>query len=390
MKGSTRKKGATWSFRIDLGKQDGKRKQIERSGFKTEKEAEAMMIQYISELNNNGSIIEDKKVTLDEIYNEFLEKEASITRKAATIVRYKSLYRNHLIDEFGCRYIGSISTDNIQNFLNKKRETHSDEYIRSIYNFLLVLFKYAIKHKYIRTNPMDNAHPPASYRAYGEIKCFTNDELNTLEKRLKSTNLITAYYLGINLGIREGECFALRFSDINWDKKTIRINKQLQFQNKQWSFIVPKTVSSVRTIKLGDKLTQYLLDLQKKYLQNKEEYGDGYAINFVTDCLGKQPKRIVVDDFINIKPNGEMLTTNSVKFISRIAKSELGIEFKYHKLRHTHTTMLAESGVNPKYVQKRLGHSKLNTTLNYYTHITDKMDEEVANIIDEFANNQME
>ena len=43
MKGSTRKKGATWSFRIDLGKQDGKRKQIERSGFKTEKEAEAMM-----------------------------------------------------------------------------------------------------------------------------------------------------------------------------------------------------------------------------------------------------------------------------------------------------------------------------------------------------------
>ena len=48
--------------------------------------------------------------------------------------------------------------------------------------------------------------------------------------------------------------------------------------------------------------------------------------------------------------------------------------------------MLAEAGVNPKYVQKRLGHSKLSTTLNYYTHITDKMDEEVANIMDDMLN----
>lgn len=388
MKGSTRKKGATWSFRIDLGKQDGKRKQIERSGFQTEKEAEAMMTQYLSELNNTGIVIEDKKITLDDVCNEFIEKEATATRKNATIVRYKSLYRNHLVDEFGFRYIGSISADNIQTYLNKKRETHSDEYVRSIYNFLLVLFKYAVKRKYIRNNPTNDVKPPASYRAFGEIKCFTDDELVELENRFKNTNLITAFYLGLNLGVREGECFALRFSDIDWNKKTIKINKQLQYQNKQWCFIVPKTAASVRTIKMGDRLTQYLLELQQEYVKNKREYGDGYAINFVTNCLENQNKRIIVDDFINVKPNGEMLRTNSTKFMSRISKTELGIDFKFHKLRHTHTTLLAESGVNPKYIQKRLGHSKLNTTLRYYTHITDKMDENVANIIDELANHK--
>lgn len=384
MKGSVRKKGATWSFRLDLGKQDnGKRKQIERSGFKTEKEAQAMLAKYIDEYNSNGEVVEDKKITLGEVYQEFLDKEATITRKHATVVRYKSLYRNHIEDEIGFRYIGTLSTENLQDFLNSKTETHSNEYIRSIYNFLLVLFGYAIKRKYIRKNPTDNVIPPTSYRAYGEIKNYTKEELDKMEERYSTTNLIPAFKIGINLGLRVGECFALRFSDIDWEKKTVKINKQLHFQDKQWSFIPPKTVCSVRTIKMGKEFATYLKELQKQHEKNKQEYGDGYAINYITDRRGDKSQRIIVDDFINVKPNGEMLTTNSVKFMSRIVKDDLGIEFKYHNLRHTHTTMLAESGVNPKYVQKRLGHSKLSTTLNYYTHITDKMDEEVANIMDD-------
>lgn len=383
MKGSVRKKGATWSFRLDLGKQEnGKRKQIERSGFKTEKEAEAMLVKYIDEYNTTGEVVEDKKVTLGEIFYEFLEKEANISRKHSTIVRYKSLYRNHIEDELGFRYVGTISTENLQNFLNSKKDTHSSEYIRSIYNFLLVLFGYAIKRKYIRKNPTDNVIPPANYRAYGEIKNYTKEELAKMEERYSTTNLIPAFKIGINLGLRVGECFALRFSDIDWEKQTIRINKQLHFQDKQWSFIPPKTACSVRTIKMGDEFVAYLKELQQQHEKNKKEYDVGYAINYITDRRGDKPQRIIVDDFINVKQNGEMLTTNSVKFMSRIVKNDLEIEFKYHNLRHTHTTMLAEAGVNPKYVQKRLGHSKLSTTLNYYTHITDKMDEEVANIMD--------
>lgn len=384
MKGSVRKKGATWSFRLDLGKQDnGKRKQIERSGFKTEREAQAMLAKYIDEYNTNGEVIEDKKITLGDVFQEFLDNEANITRKYSTIVRYKSLYRNHIEDEIGFRYIGTITAENLQDFLNSRNNTHSNEYVRSIYNFLLVLFGYAMKRKYIRKNPTDNLTPPTSYRAYGEIKNYTKEELSKMEERLSTTNLITAFKIGINLGLRVGECFALRFSDIDWEKKTIRINKQLHFQDKQWSFIPPKTVCSVRTIKMGDEFTTYLKELQLKHQDNKQEYGIGYFINYITDRRGDKPQRIIIDDFLNVKPNGEMLTVNSVKFMSRIIKNDLNIEFKYHNLRHTHTTMLAEANVNPKYVQKRLGHSKLNTTLNYYTHITDKMDEEVANIMDD-------
>lgn len=78
-----------------------------------------------------------------------------------------------------------------------------------------------------------------------------------------------------------------------------------------------------------------------------------------------------------------MLTTDSQKVLSRISKDELGIEFKFHNLRYTHSTMLAEKGVNPKYAQERLGHDKLELTLRYYTHVTDTMHNQVAEIIDE-------
>lgn len=381
LKGSVRKKGATWSYRIDLGKIDGKRKQIERSGFKTEKEANFVLSEVINEYGKTGAFTENKKVTFQEVFNEFIDREAPTTRAFATIVRYKSLYNNHF-QEFAPKYIFQITENSIQDFINSKCKTHSDEYVRSIYNFCLVLFNYAVTKKYLKLSPIKNVKPPKSYRAYGEIKTYTKDELAKMQERFKSTNLLTAFILGINLGVRVGECFALRFSDIDWNKETIKIDKQLQYQDKMWSLIYPKTANSVRTIKLNKNLVEYLRNLKIQYENDKLEYGLAYKINTVMNKCGKNHDLIVVDDFINLKPNGAMLTTDSQKILSRICKNELGIVFNFHNLRHCHSTMLAEKGVNPKYVQQRLGHGKLEITLRYYTHVTDSMHNQVAEIVD--------
>ena len=150
-----------------------------------------------------------------------------------------------------------------------------------------------------------------------------------------------------------------------------------------WSLVYPKTANAVRTIKLNKNLVEYLRNLKFQYENDKREYGLAYKINTVMEKRGKSSKLMVVDDFINVKPNGVMLTTDSQKVLSRICKNELDIDFKFHNLRHTHSTMLAEKGVNPKYVQQRLGHGKLEITLRYYTHVTDSMHNQVAEIIDD-------
>ena len=114
--------------------------------------------------------------------------------------------------------------------------------------------------------------------------------------------------------------------------------------------------------------------IKRRTEENKKLYGDGYKRIFVTERLHRNKENYIeVNDFINVKENGEMLTHNSIKFLARIIRDDLHIPFKFHNLRHTYATILAESGISPRYVQEMLGHSKLEFTLKYYTHITGHM-----------------
>ncbi|MEG1577380.1 MAG: tyrosine-type recombinase/integrase, partial [Oscillospiraceae bacterium] len=92
------------------------------------------------------------------------------------------------------------------------------------------------------------------------------------------------------------------------------------------------------------------------------------------DMGRNKPKEIREDlELVNLKSNGELLTPDSEKFLGRISRKELSVNFKFHNLRHTHASWLAEHNVPAIVAKKRLGHSKEETTLKYYQHITQGM-----------------
>ena len=133
MKGSVRKRyNNAWSYRIDLGFVDGKRKQVEKGGFKTEREATKAMQDVLYHLNNTGDYVENKKVSFHTVYEEFIEREGKATRAYATLKKYDSLYRNHIKDEFGPLYVYQISDTMIIDFLNQKRIKYSEEYVKGM------------------------------------------------------------------------------------------------------------------------------------------------------------------------------------------------------------------------------------------------------------------
>lgn len=126
-------------------------------------------------------------------------------------------------------------------------------------------------------------------------------------------------------------------------------------------------INAYRSVNITDSFCNYLKKLKSEQDESRRLYSDGYKRNFVTDRLERNKENLMeITDFVNVKINGEMLSTNSIKFMSRIFKNELHIDFKFHNLRHSYATLLKNEGVSLEDVSTMLNHSGTDVTKKYY------------------------
>lgn len=207
--------------------------------------------------------------------------------------------------------------------------------------------------------------------------------------------------------MRLGEVFGLCWEDIDFENKVIRLNRQVQWYedeekavsdkvakngsaecgNGYWYFSPPK-YNSYRIIEISDNLCELLMRERARQIKAKDYYGTYYTKYFTDFALklgGVKPdtdtcvNRISTDEsgfpvhLVCIRDDGSFITPRTMQHTSRIIKKEIFKEFDFHSLRHTHASMLAEIGVEPKYIQTRLGHSDIKMTIDVYEHTTDTM-----------------
>ena len=384
-----RKRGNKYSFRINVKDElTGEWKNIERGGFSTQAEARQARAALLTEYAENPTkaLKEQKKLTLDQVYDDFMFKQVTRDREWSTVRGYDSVYRAQLQPRWGKRYMNNITAAELTDYFFSLTAHYSQHYIKNIYTFAFALWKYAEERHYIKENAMRNTSRPREDSDYDKIKVYTQEELDMFEERFSSTSLLPAFKIGRATGVRCGECFGLLWSDISWENHTMTIDKQLVMENKIWTLRNVKTKKANRVIDLQDNIYEYLKELRAEQLETKERLGIAYRTNRVAVDMGRNKEKIVREDleFINIRETGELLTPNSVKVLGRIANEELGVPFKYHNLRHTHATWLAEHGVPTAAVRLRLGHSRETTTLRYYTHVTDPMRESMVSKLNSF------
>ena len=287
------------------------------------------------------------------------------TVKPNTQLNVRRLLDNHILPLFGSYKLDKLTTPLIQNVVNKladktnKGEEGAFLYYDSLHALNKRILQYGVVMQAIPFNPAREVILPRNtQKAKREkVKHFDNDELKSFLKYLDTLDVsryryyyeITLYKFLLATGCRINEALALSWSDIDLDNAVVHITKTLNYKQETNS---PKSKSSLRDIDI-DQATVSMLK-QYRLRQTKESWK-----------IGKS-ESIVFSDFIHEYPNNRTLQTRLRTHFKRANVTNIG----FHGFRHTHASLLLNSGIPYKELQHRLGHSTLSMTMDIYSHLS--------------------
>lgn len=370
-----------WRYRIRY-KDNGKFKEVSKSGFRTKRDAQAAANE-IERQYSNGIQIGANSIFVSEYLEEWLQIYKKPNIKRSTYLRLERAIRLHILPTFGMMRLNEIKRTDVVRWVNeldtKKGQTKNT--IRSNLNVLHDALETAVYElDYLEKNVAKKIKLPNA-KENDKLKFYSKDELSQLLNYLSSYKLgkyshsiqyYVLFYLLSSTGLRLGEALALEWNDIEDDK--LSINKNLSYDDHNNPTITtPKSKSSIRTIKLGEGL----LSLLKKHRINKNECILRYQ------SFNKPLKESIV--FSN--ENGNYLRHSVVRdfFYKTCERAKVPI-LSPHALRHSHAVHLLESGANIKYVSTRLGHSTISVTADIYMHITEKIEEDSLKLYQTYMN----
>lgn len=419
-----KKKPANWEYRIELAKVGGKRQQISKSGFSTKKEAETEGAKALAKYSGTGTVFTPSDTSYSDFLDYWFDNYVMMNCKYHTQQAYRQIIDYHLKPVLGSYRLKSLTPTVLQDFINQKVVSGLK---KSTLTNILSVINGSLKYAVVPAQMLE--HSPAIYvsipkvdKAASDRSVISVDDFDRILDRFEKGNPFRyALLIGFYTGLRIGEVYGLTWKDIDFEAKTITVDKIVYKRNfgvesrrvieakgkKEekcgWYIGTPKTKKSYRTIKIGDTLLKELREFHTIQLRNRLEYGEyytfqylkeekddkGYTIHRIVSAEASLPVSLPKTEFVFVKENGELQTIDSFKYASRVIHYDLGITFNFHSLRHTHATMLIEAGVSPKAVQERLGHENIKTTLQTYTHNTEQMEQGAVDTFEEAVKRKM-
>lgn len=343
MKAEKDPKTGKWLIQYRYTDWQGNRKKSTKRGFNTKHEAEKWINDFLIMKQCDFSMkFEDfLKLYYADMENRLREN---------TMRTKKFIIDLKLIPYFGKLSMSSIKPSDVRKWQNIMiRQHYSPTYLRTISNQLNAIFNYAVKYYDLKSNPCSKAGSMGKSNA-DEMQFWTEKEFSKfVDSIMNKHQSYIAFMVLYWTGMRIGELLALTVKDVDFEKRTINISKSYQRIGRRDVVTAPKTPKSNRIITIPQFLA---IDLQD-YIRSLYEVQENERLFPVTKYyLEHEMKR-------GIKASG----------VKRI---------RLHDLRHSHASLLIEMGFSPLEIAERLGHEKIETTLNTYAHLYPNKQERMA------------
>jgi len=374
MKGHIRRRGSrSWELKYDVDRTGGRRQTIYRAFKGSRREAQAELVRLFAQVNDGGHVEPSKLTIGDHVRARVAQWKPAGTISIKTAERYEELIEYQLIPFLGTKLLQKLRSQDLEAWHSTLRIKGrkdgaggvSNCTIGHVHKILSKALREGVRYGLMLKNVATEEAAPRVLS--DEMRILSPEQVRELPVKLVKQPIYAPIIVALFTGVRRGELLALRWCNVDLERKAMRIVESLDETVQHGLRFKPtKTRSGNREIILPDIVVDTLREHRRQQLELRLALG-----------LGKLP----ADALVFSTPEGHPLRPNSFSSTWAKVASGLGLNISLHALRHTHASQLIDAGIDVTTIARRLGHASPVITLSVYAHLFRKDDSKAADAI---------